>query len=62
MKMFEYLAGPYGPLKMLTQNYYTDSTGVIRRLIPKLRGKKARKIDKIKRHNAKFDLEHKRNE
>jgi len=55
MKMFEIVAGPYGPLKMLTQNYYTDSTGVIRRRIPKVRGKRARHIDKINRFNNKVD-------
>lgn len=45
--------------KVLTENYVKEN-GTIRRAIPKVRGKKARKIEKILRHNAKFDLEHKR--
>lgn len=43
--------------KVLTENY-VKTNGVIMRTIPKVRGKKARRIDKINRHNEKFDAIH----
>ena len=54
--MFDYVNSVYNvPVKTLTENYTSDGNGTIRRKIPKVRGKLARKIDKIRRHNAKVD-------
>ena len=56
MKMFEYLADHLGRVsRVLTRNYYLDSGGTIRHVVPKVRGKRARHIDKINRFNAKVD-------
>lgn len=39
--------------RVLTNDYYLDEGGSIRRRKPKVRGKRARHIDKINRFNSK---------